>query len=300
MEIWQEMEYQKEYERCRAMAEDALDRCFQEALPQRRLLEAMRYSLLAGGKRIRPVLALQFCKAACGAAEPALGYACAVEMLHTYSLIHDDLPCMDNDDLRRGKPTCHRAFDEYTAVLAGDALQAAAFAKLAGAEGQSSRSRAAACAVLAEAAGAYGMCGGQQLDMEGEGRPLTAEELDRINTGKTAALLEAACVLGLLAAEVPPEDPRIGAARQYARALGLAFQIQDDILDATAGTEALGKPAGSDAVNGKHTYATLLGLEACVRLVGEQTETARDALEIFGENRSFLDWFSVWMAMRAN
>ena len=183
------VDFSAEYDRCRRMTEEALAGCFTEELPQRELLNAMRYSLLAGGKRIRPILTLQFCKAVCGRAEPALDFACGVEMLHTYSLIHDDLPCMDNDDLRRGKPTCHKVFGECTATLAGDALQSAAFARIAGAD-LPAWCRAEGCAVLAAAAGAYGMCGGQQLDMAGEGADLTLDDLPAIHDRKTAALLE--------------------------------------------------------------------------------------------------------------
>ena len=294
------MDFHAEYERCRAMTEAALAECLAGAAPQRALLEAMRYSLLAGGKRIRPVLTLQCCKAACGAAEPALDYACAVEMLHTYSLIHDDLPCMDDDDLRRGKPTCHKVYGECTATLAGDALQAAAFARIAGAEGQSAQSRAAACAVLATAAGPYGMCGGQQLDREGEGRALTLDELAAIHDRKTAALLEGACVLGLLAGGVPLADSRTEAVRRYAKALGLAFQIRDDILDATSTTEALGKPVGSDAANEKHTYAALLGLSACEALVREKTAEAKAALDGALDGDEFLCALADALAERSN
>ena len=198
-------------------------------------------------------------------------------MLHTYSLIHDDLPCMDNDDLRRGKPTCHKVFGECTATLAGDALQSAAFARIAGAD-LPAWCRAEGCAVLAAAAGAYGMCGGQQLDMAGEGADLTLDDLAAIHDRKTAALLEGACLLGLLAGGADRTDPRWTAARRYAAELGLAFQIRDDILDATSSTEVLGKPVGSDAANGKRTYVALLGIEACEALVHEHTKAAKAAL----------------------
>ena len=292
------MEFEAEYERCRVMVEGALAACFTEQVPQKRLLEAMRYSLLAGGKRIRPVLALQFCKMVCGAAEPALPYACGIEMLHTYSLIHDDLPCMDNDDLRRGKPSCHKKFGEYTAVLSGDALQASAFHMLASAEGQTAQSRANACAVLSAAAGSLGMCGGQQLDMEGEGTSLTRAEVDAIHMGKTAALLEGACVLGLPAGGIPLGDKRVDAAHRYGAALGMAFQIRDDILNATADIEALGKPIGSDATRGKCTYVTLLGLPACARLVEEKTEEAKAVLSDTFQNPEFLTQLADALAQR--
>lgn len=294
------MDFHNEYGRCRLMIERELAECFLDDVPQRELLDAMRYSLLAGGKRIRPILTLECCRMVCGAAEPALDYACAVEMLHTYSLIHDDLPCMDNDDLRRGKPTCHKVYGDCTATLAGDALQTAAFARIAGAEGQPAESRANACAVLAAAAGAYGMCGGQQLDMEGEGHALRLADVTAIHERKTAALLECACVLGLLAGGVSLADPRTAAVRQYARALGLAFQIQDDILDATSTTEDLGKPVGSDAANEKSTYVTLLGLASCRNLVVEKTQEAKAALAQFGDAADFLCRLADALAERRN
>lgn len=282
------MEFQAQYQKYLSLVEEALAGYFQENAAQKTLLDAMKYSLMAGGKRIRPVLALAFCEMACGEMEPALAYGCGVEMLHTYSLIHDDLPCMDDDDLRRGKPSCHKQFDECTATLAGDALQAYAFGTLAGAEGQTPQSRAHACLTLATAVGPFGMCGGQYLDMAGEGNILTVEELSAINEQKTAALLEAACVLGLLAGGVPLEDERMVAGRRYAQTLGLAFQLQDDILDATSTTEVLGKPVGSDAENQKNTYVALLGLSACEALVLEQTNRAKEALAGTFENSTFL------------
>ena len=293
------VDFSAEYDRCRRMTEEALAGCFTEELPQRELLNAMRYSLLAGGKRIRPILTLQFCKAVCGRAEPALDFACGVEMLHTYSLIHDDLPCMDNDDLRRGKPTCHKVFGECTATLAGDALQSAAFARIAGAD-LPAWCRAEGCAVLAAAAGAYGMCGGQQLDMAGEGADLTLDDLAAIHDRKTAALLEGACLLGLLAGGADRTDPRWTAARRYAAELGLAFQIRDDILDATSSTEVLGKPVGSDAANGKRTYVALLGIEACEALVHEHTKAAKAALTGAFEAPGFLCALADELAGRVN
>lgn len=291
-------DYQLEYDGCRKAVEDALSACFTQEAPQRELLDAMRYSLLAGGKRIRPILALQFCKAACGDWKPALDYACAVEMLHTYSLIHDDLPCMDDDDLRRGRPTNHKVFGECSAVLAGDALQAAAFERVLTAPDLPADSRAAAAAVLARAAGAAeGICGGQYLDMSGEGHGLSLEDLTVIHTMKTAALLKAACLMGLAAAPgVTPEQR--AAAERYAQELGLAFQIRDDMLDVTATTQELGKPAGSDAANDKVTFATLLGLSECQERVARHTARAKAALEGRFADCGFLCWLADLLAGR--
>ncbi len=282
------MDYKTQYQWYLTQIEGALEGYLQEELPQKRLLDAMTYSLMAGGKRIRPVLTLAFCDLVCGQPEVAIPYGCSVESLHTYSLIHDDLPCMDDDDLRRGKPSCHKQFDECTATLAGDALQAFAFQLLASAKDQSHQSRSEACLTLALGAGAFGMCGGQQLDMDGEGQALTLEQVSNVHKNKTAALLEVACVLGLLAGGLALDDPKVEGARRYAQALGMAFQLQDDILDATATTEMLGKPAGSDEVNHKTTYVTLLGIEECEKLVGDMTEQAKKALFDTFENPWFL------------
>ena len=246
------------------------------------LEEAMRYSLLAGGKRIRPVLAMAFCEAAGGMPGEALDFGCGVEMLHTYSLIHDDLPCMDNDDLRRGKPTCHKVYGECIATLAGDALQTAAFQTILSAPGPWAEPTAPlkAAAVLADAAGVNGMCGGQYWDTIGDGQPHTAEELASIHSKKTGALLRAACMMGVIASSGyrKVDDSCLDAARDYASHLGMAFQIRDDILDATSTTDELGKPVGSDAANGKTTYVTLLGVEKCEPLVLEHTRLAKEAL----------------------
>ncbi len=251
---------------------------FTRPAPQQKLLDAMRYSLLAGGKRIRPILALKFCEAAGGSLEQALPYACAVEMLHTYSLIHDDLPSIDNDDLRRGKPTNHKMFGECTATLAGDALQAAAFETILAAP-LPAEVNAAAGLTLARAAGVLGMCGGQQLDMEGETRTLTLKEVARMNQLKTGCLLKAACVMGVLAAGVPVDAPMVNAAEHYAKAIGLAFQIRDDMLNVTSTEEEMGKPVGNDAESRKSTYVSLLGLDKCANVIAQQTAAAKEAIQ---------------------
>lgn len=274
------MNFNEEFDRARQLVENRLDSYFNGA----GLEEAMRYSLMAGGKRIRPVLTVKFCEAAGGNAEEAVNYGCGVEMLHTYSLIHDDLPCMDNDDLRRGRPTCHKVYDECIATLAGDALQASAFRTILGEGDKLSGERKAAALYaakeLADSVCEDGMCGGQYWDTIEDGKIHTEAELTNINDKKTGALLRAACVIGVLAASGYRDvDPScIEAAREYATNLGLAFQIRDDILDKVSTTEELGKPIGSDEANEKSTYMSLLGLSACEERVTIYTNKAKDAL----------------------
>jgi len=269
------MNFTKEMNEAKTMVEQHLQSFFNGG----GLEDAMRYSLLAGGKRLRPILTLKFCEAAGGAMVEALDFGCGVEMLHTYSLIHDDLPCMDNDDFRRGKPTCHKVYGECVATLAGDALQAAAFRTVL--SGGTAAAAAEAARLLAEAAGERGMCGGQYLDTEDETAPRTLEQLRVIHEKKTGALLRAACMMGVAAAagnrEVDGSCRK--AAEDYAAALGMAFQIRDDMLDVIADENAFGKPVGSDAANGKTTYVTLLGLEECERQVRAYTADAIAALE---------------------
>ncbi len=275
------MDFQQQLEEARRMVEARL----RDFFPGGGLEESMRYSLLAGGKRIRPILTMKFCEAAGGTMEEALDFGCGVEMLHTYSLIHDDLPCMDNDDLRRGMPTNHKKFGECVATLAGDALQAAAFRTVLSAEGTWRHGGGAACKalaakILAEAAGETGMCGGQYWDTIENGKPRTAESLTEINDKKTGALLRAACMMGVAASmgRRTVDDACMDAARDYAANLGLAFQIRDDILDAVSTPEELGKPVGSDEANGKATYVTLLGVDACEVQVLAYTRQAKEAL----------------------
>lgn len=239
------------------------------------LLESMHYSLTAGGKRIRPTLVLEFCRISGGDIEKALPVACAIEMLHTYSLIHDDLPCMDNDDLRRGKPTNHVVYGECTATLAGDALQAEAFGTIARSE-LPAENKIACVEILADAVGSDGMCAGQYLDMVGESKQLTEDELDDINSRKTGALLIAACRMGVAAAGGSGE--MLEAAAHYGACVGAAFQIRDDILDVISTSEELGKPVGSDAQEHKNTYMALLGEERCMEMVEKLTNNAKSAL----------------------
>ena len=271
----------------KAMVEAALENSFSGAagMPLEGLAEAMRYSLLAGGKRIRPILVLEFCRISGGDINAALPVACAVEMLHTYSLIHDDLPCMDNDDLRRGKPTNHVVYGECTATLAGDALQAEAFGTILRSKLPASR-RAKCAEILANAVGLGGMCGGQYLDMVGEGKALSAEELDEINSRKTGALLIAACQMGVAAAGGSEE--MLEAACRFGASIGMAFQIRDDMLDVLSTAEELGKPIGSDAQENKNTYMALLGEEKCMDMVVRLTDNAKSVIKGAFEDTAFL------------
>ena len=275
------MDFKQEMETARQLVEARLAEFF----PGDGLQEAMRYSLLAGGKRIRPILTMKFCEAAGGKLGEALDFGCGVEMLHTYSLIHDDLPCMDNDDLRRGRPTCHKVYGECVATLAGDALQAAAFQTVLSAKGpwrgEGKVAPALAANFLAVAAGERGMCGGQYLDTIGDGKVIhTAEELTAINDKKTGALLRAACLMGVAASagHRKVEENCWDSAKDYATNLGLAFQIRDDMLDVIGDAAEFGKPIGSDASNEKSTYVSLLGIEECERRVLDYTERAKAAL----------------------
>ena len=249
------------------------------------LAEAMRYSLLAGGKRIRPLLVLEFCRIAGGDVEKALPVACAIEMLHTYSLIHDDLPCMDNDELRRGKPTNHMVYGECTATLAGDALQAEAFGTILRC-GLTPAVKASCAEILAGAVGLDGMCGGQFLDMSWEGRALTEQELSEINSRKTGALLVAACQMGVAAAG--GSELMLAAAGHYGSAIGMAFQIRDDMLDVLSTAEELGKPIGSDLEENKNTYMVLMGREGCEKTIAKLTDFAKNVLDEAFEDTAFL------------
>ena len=262
--------------------------------PQAQLFEAMKYSLLAGGKRLRPILAFEFCRLCCGDWKKATPLAAAVEMIHTYSLIHDDLPCMDNDDYRRGRLTNHKVYGEAMAVLAGDALLTDAFtvASTANLEG---RSMADAIGVLSECAGSLGMVGGQVLDILSEQRECTEEEILAIQSRKTGALIRTACALGAIAGGATEEQ--YDAACQFAAALGLAFQIRDDMLDVIGTQEEMGKGVGTDAV--KNTFVRLYGLERCEELVRQYTDIALDAISIFPDN-AFLSHLALQLTDRRN
>jgi farnesyl diphosphate synthase len=243
---------------------------------------AMRYTALGGGKRVRPLLVFA-AGALTGADTRALERAAAaVEMIHVYSLVHDDMPCMDDDDLRRGKPTVHVAYDDATALLVGDALQAQAFSVLAEGDGVPAARQLAMVRLLAQAAGSGGMCGGQAIDLDSVGMSLTLEQLERMHQLKTGALLRAAVVLGALAGK-DLSAQELAALDAYSSAIGLAFQVVDDVLDATADSATLGKTAGKDAASNKPTYVSILGLEPSRILAEKLRNDAHQALEPFGE-----------------
>lgn len=279
---------------------DRLDKYKNETMQhiaeQRDVAEAMWYSLSAGGKRIRPVLVMEFCRVCGGDTKNAEAAACAIEMIHTFSLIHDDLPCMDNDDYRRGKPSCHKAYGEATALLAGDALENLAFGIIADAVIPDSV-KVRLVQTLAKAVGVNGMIGGQVIDTEYEGKNIPEEMLLRMYSMKTSALLKAACLMGCICAEA--DEEKMTAAIKYAENLGLAFQIIDDILDITGNEQQLGKPIGSDAANGKITYASLNGLEKSNSYAAKLTENALDSLSAF-ENTEFLKELTLYLLKRSN
>lgn len=255
-----------------------------EESAQGRVIKAMKYSLSAGGKRIRPVLVLEFCRMCGGDIEKALPIACAMEMIHTFSLIHDDLPCMDNDDLRRGKPSCHKAFDEATALLAGDALEIYPIELITGSELEPEKI-VKIISKITHQVGVFGMIGGQQIDTENEGKPYTSQALLEMYSLKTSALLKAACCSGCIAAGA--DEDTVQNAAMYAEKLGLAFQIVDDILDVTGDEKVFGKPIGSDAESGKTTYVTLYGLEKAHEKAEELTNEALEILSNW-ENSDFI------------
>lgn len=250
------------------------------AEPQKLLFEAMEYSLLAGGKRLRPIFACEFCRM-CGTDwKQAAPFAAAVEMIHTYSLIHDDLPCMDNDDYRRGRLTNHKVYGEAMAVLAGDALLTDAFSVAATAKVADAEQLALAIGVLSECAGSLGMVGGQVLDILSEERTCTEEEVLAIQSRKTGALINAACTLGVIAGRGTEEQ--LAAASRFAGLLGLAFQIRDDMLDQIGTREEMGKGVGTDSC--KNTFVRIYGLEKCEELVSKYTAMAIEQLDVFDDS----------------
>ena len=249
-------------------------------LPQQ-LHQAMQYAVLDGGKRVRPLLAFaagELFDAPRDAVERA---ACAVEMIHAYSLVHDDMPCMDDDDMRRGKPTVHKQYDEATALLVGDALQSQAFEVLAGGALEASR-KVAMLSCLARASGSRGMCGGQAIDLASVGIALSRAQLEQMHRLKTGALLEASVMLGAMAGK-SLQQSEAAALHAYSASIGLAFQVVDDILDTTADSATLGKTAGKDAANNKPTYVSILGLDASLALAEKLRQDAHEALSIFGD-----------------
>ena len=245
---------------------------------QKTIFEAMNYSVRAGGKRLRPMLMEETYRLFGGTEKAVEPFMVAMEMIHTSALIHDDLPCMDNDDLRRGRPTCHKAFDEATAVLAGDGLLTAAFETASAAKDVSAETIVRCIRILGENAGMNGMIGGQVLDMGAEHRKISLDELRLLQKLKTGCLLRAACELGCAAAGATDEDT-LARARAYGEKLGLAFQIEDDILDIEGDAATLGKSIGKDAASEKSTFPSLLGLEECRELAAKLTEEAVDAVK---------------------
>ena len=281
-------DYKAKFTAWAALTEQRLGELCDEFLPpHEEIAKAARYSLLGGGKRIRAVLALAACELSGTAPEKALDYACALEMLHCYSLIHDDLPCMDNDDMRRGKPSCHKAFGESTAMLAGDVLLTEAFEAVAGAPAPASVCVHAAQA-LGAGAGSRGMVYGQELDLKYEALAATEEQLRLIHRHKTGALINAAIQMGGAAAQA--DEVQRKALEAYAYGIGLVFQVVDDVLDVTGTAEQLGKPIGSDSENGKTTFVTLFGVDGAMQLAEKLNDETCTALrDAFGEKSAFLE-----------
>lgn len=261
---------------------------------QESVVQAMEYSLVNGGKRLRPVFALEFAQACGGSREDALPLACAMEYVHTYSLIHDDLPCMDNDDMRRGRPSCHKAFGEDTALLAGDALLTHAFEIIADCDLSDSQ-KVSATLLLAQNSGIGGMIGGQVIDLIYEKENPTVKQLLNVYRMKTGALISAACLMGCISADA--DESKMSAASKFAYSLGIAFQIQDDILDIVGDEKLLGKPVGSDAQNEKTTYATLVGLDKAKSDVKKLTNAAVSQLDAF-ESNEFLKALALTLVNR--
>jgi geranylgeranyl diphosphate synthase type II len=288
--------------RCTARVDAALEKLFvapREELT--RIYAAMRYSVVNGGKRVRPLLAYAACEALGGEAERADGAACAVELIHAYSLVHDDLPAMDDDDLRRGQPTTHIAFDEACAILAGDGLQALAFEVIGNAQlnPQDAQTRLDMLLALARAAGSAGMVGGQAIDLESVGRRIDQAALETMHRHKTGALIEASVQLGALASG-RADAASLDALRRYAGAIGLAFQVQDDILDVESDTATLGKTQGKDQAHDKPTYPALLGLDAAKAYALALRDQALAALEGFGDSAEPLRALARYIVERRN
>lgn len=295
------MDYEKKLSETTALTEKKLAEYMTVGdVAQKRVFDAMRYSLLAGGKRLRPIIMLYACEMCGGDPRAILPFACAMEMIHTYSLIHDDLPSMDNDDLRRGMPTNHIKFDEATAILAGDALLNMAFEITSSFEDENIKDKDVlkAISVLARSSGAMGMIGGQMIDIESENKTLTIEELKYLHSLKTGAIIRASGVCGAILAGA--DEEKIKAVDKFCFNLGIAFQIQDDILDIVGDEKELGKKTGSDEQNNKNTYVTLLSLEKAEKLSREYTEKAEKSLDLFGEKAGGLLYIAEMLLGRKN
>ncbi len=265
------------------------------------LYESMKYSVGAGGKRVRPMLTLEFARVCGGNPESAIPFACAVEFIHTYSLIHDDLPCMDDDDMRRGKPANHIVYEEDTALLAGDALQSLAFEVMLCDETLQNvspdRAAKAAC-ILAKCCGADGMVGGQVVDLQYENKTATEDIISKMHLLKTGALIKAACLMGCVVAGA--NEAKLSAAAKYADCIGLAFQLVDDVLDVTSTTDELGKPVNSDVDNNKSTLVSLLGIDECLNRAQDLTNQAIAALDSFEGDTTYLKEFALKLLNRKN
>ena len=247
------------------------------------LFDAMRYSVLGAGKRVRPFLVLEFCRLAGGSVEKAMPFACALEMIHSYSLVHDDLPCMDNDELRRGKPTTHVKYGYANALLAGDALLTYAFEVILASSDLDDSSKCEAVKVLSRAAGPLGMVGGQQIDLDSENKSISLDLLKYLHSLKTGALISCACELGCISAGLSQDHPIRKAAKEYSAAIGVTFQIIDDILDVEGDEAVFGKPIGSDAEQGKTTFLTFMSIDEARKYAAELTDIAKGAISSFAD-----------------
>lgn len=293
------MDFYKELETKIIEVNKNLDKYTEEKeAPQATIYKAMNYSINAGGKRIRPVLMLSAAELICGSWEGVMPFACAIEMIHTYSLIHDDLPCMDNDDLRRGKPTNHKVFGEGMAVLAGDALLNKAFEVILKNSQASPNMTLAALSEIATASGTEGMIGGQVIDIESEDKQIDAVTLMTLHLNKTGALIMAAAKVGALLAGGSREDLLL--MEEFSRYLGVAFQIKDDILDIEGKEELLGKKTGADEENKKSTFVTIYGLEQSKKILSDYTEKAIETLSPYGERAKFLTELAKFLLSREN
>ncbi len=266
--------------------------------PQKIIYEAMSYSLFAGGKRLRPVLMMAVCDMCGGNIDDVKPFAAAMEMIHTYSLIHDDLPAMDNDDLRRGMPTNHIKYGEANAILAGDALLNKAFEIMASSSMLEPTKTLEIIKIISESSGTEGMIGGQIVDIASEGKKIDINELRYIHTLKTGAIIRSSAIAGAVAAGA--DNEQINAIDEFARNLGIAFQICDDILDVTGNEQMLGKPIGSDKENGKNTYVSIIGIEKAQQLLKEYSEKAKNALGIFNPENAFLLQLTDYLSGRQN
>ncbi len=293
------MDYHAQYQRYLEQITGDLQAACEAFLPETsEVCRAARYSLLSGGKRVRAVLTLSVCEMLGGDFQAAGQFAAAVEMLHCYSLIHDDLPCMDNDDMRRGRPSCHKAFGEATAMLAGDVLLTEAFDVIANAPASTS-AKVRAAQALGMGAGSRGMIYGQELDLKYEALAASEEQLRLIHRNKTGALINAAVQMGAAAADATAVQ--CAALERYAYGIGLVFQIVDDVLDVTSTPEQLGKPIGSDQDNGKTTFVTLYGAEGALALAQKiNEEVCKELREAFGDRANFLQLLAQQLLMRKN